>query len=86
MKIHEALKNGIRRIYDPRWLEINSYILLPKMVDGRHGIWCKLFSEETQEMMKTKTPQEFPLYMIKDGLQSDCEEYKGPISKYDEDK
>jgi hypothetical protein len=83
MKIKEAIMKGIRRVHDLKWLEKNSYVLLPELINGKYGSWCKLYSDETQEMMGVETPQKFLLCHLVHGEDSDCEEYKGPLSKLD---
>jgi hypothetical protein len=86
LKIKEAIKKGIRRVYDPKWAEKNCYMLIPEIINGRHGPWISLFSDETQEMLGVETPQIFLLSQLKHGLDSYCEEYTGVLSKYDKEK
>jgi hypothetical protein len=83
MKIREAIEKGIRRVYDPIWIEKDCYLKLPKMRKGLHGPWCHLFSEETQQILGDKTPQDVLIFNLKNGLDSEFDEYIGPISKYD---
>lgn len=84
MTIHEAILKGIRRVYSPGWKEKNAYILLPEIdANGRYGIWCKLFSQETQLLIGSPCPQEFLIVSLINGTKSQCHKYTGPISEFD---
>jgi len=86
MKIKDAINSGIKRIYDPRWLEKNAYIRLPeKYLDGRCSAICKLFSDETQQFIGAETPQIFLIHDLINGDESECVEYNGKISDKDTD-
>ncbi len=81
MKIKEAIEKGIERVYDPTWAEKNCYIKLPKKINREFGPWLELFSDETQKYMNVETPQKFLISQMIYGIESECEEYKGPISE-----
>ena len=95
MKIIEAINNGVRRVYCPMWFEKNAYIKLPKKIISSYFVSAELFSDETQTIMKINTPQVFWLfcilmspdnnYQLHNMLESQCEIYTGPISKFDKD-
>jgi hypothetical protein len=85
MKIKEAIKQGVRRVYSPIWAEKNAYMRLPKMIDGKYGPWIQFFSDETQELLGFPTPQDILISMLVHGENSDCEPYLGPISPFDEE-
>lgn len=78
--INEAIKRGIRRVYDPNWLEKNSYILLPKLIEGKHSQCIYYFSDDTQKLLNLPTPQSSFISTLIQGLESTCVEYTGPIS------
>lgn len=83
--IKQCMDEGIQRVYDPKWLEKNCYLKLPKIINGKYTIWLELYSEDTQKIMGIETPQRFTCLSLKAGLESICLEYKGEISKYDVD-
>lgn len=85
MKIKEAIEKNIRRVYDPKWLEINCYIKLPKKTGGKCSPLCYLYSEDMQSYMGIDTPQSFFIDAMINGDQSECEEYKGKLSQFDKE-
>lgn len=87
MKIKEAIQKGIRRVFSPIWKEENAYFKLPEIINGNYGVWIELYSEKTQEMLGLNIPQRVRIFDLIHSIESDCEEYNGPISKYEkEDK
>ncbi len=85
LTIRDCLDKGIRRIYDPNWLEKDCYIKLPLKIDNKYSPWIELYSEETQEMLGVKTPQQILFDQLHGGLESICLEYTGKLSKYDQE-
>lgn len=83
--IKQCMDKGIRRVYDPNWLEKNCYLKLPLKIGDKYPPWLELYSEETQKMMNIETPQKLLFTSLIGGLDSICLEYNGEISKYDKD-
>ena len=86
MTIKEAIKKGIRRVYDPNWLEEKCYLLLPKEINGKISLIAHLFSEETQNMIGCETPQSCLITQFIHGDKSDCYEYFGELSTFDKEE
>ncbi len=81
LTIRECMDKGIRRVYDPNWVEENCYIKLPLKIADQYPLWFELYSEKTQKMMGIETPQKILFTYLQFGLDSACLEYKGRISK-----
>jgi hypothetical protein len=86
LTIRQCMDKGIRRVYDPNWLERNCYLKLPLKVGDKYPLWLELYSDETQAMMGIDTPQKLPITSLIAGLDSICLEYNGEISKKDKDE
>lgn len=85
LTVRECMDKGIRRIYDPNWLEKNCYIKLGKKTARGYPPWFELYSEETQAFLKIEIPQVALIASLQGGLDSICLEYHGPISTFDKE-
>lgn len=73
ISINQAVAQGITRLRMPRWAPTDAYLLL-SIIDGKVGLWCKLYSRTEQQAIGEPTPQLFLSYNVADS--GDCEAYE----------
>lgn len=83
LTIRQCMDKGIRRVYDPNWLEKNCYLKLPLKIGDKYPPWIEFYNEKTQSMMGIETPQKFLFSSLNGGLDAICLEYNGEICKKD---
>ena len=80
--IKEFIKKGTKRIYHEEWAGNETYIKLPKLINGKHAPWGELYCDEYEDIVNSENPCKILLIDILDKY---YKEYKGKLSKWDKD-